>query len=614
MESTLKTIDQNPSPPFDQVVQNALTRRSVLTGTASAGLLSLFGCTAISQKQDVAIEEENSTPPLMQFNPVRLQEASIPYNLQWPLISDDYEFDLILPWGDPIVPTGPEFAWPPTSEDQARQIGTGHDGMWFFPDPKKPNSKGALALNHEFGLTSVILGKAIPVSLEEARVSQHAHGVSVLNIERIGKKWRVVDGNNARRIHVNTPVEFSGPVADHALLKNSAGNLPKGTLNNCAMGHTPWNTYLTCEENWPFYFGSSSSDFEPSEEQRQYNLIGQSFYGWHKFDARFNLQDEGFANESHRFGWVVEIDPWNANQVPVKHTALGRFGHEGATVVVGKDNRVVVYMGDDSGGEHIYKFVGNFDYNTTLANGKSPLADGRLYVARFNDDFSGDWLELSSRNVLLQKRFTDDAHVLTFPRIASKLVGATPMDRPEWIAVDPNQNVYCTLTNHAGRKEPNAANPIAPNLHGHIVRWHDADDFTGLTFTWDVFSLAKDTQHTENLFSSPDGLWADPEGRLFVETDGIQSDGENSINNQLLVMDINSGEIRRLFTGVTGCEITGLAVTPDRTTMFINIQHPGVEARSPHSGLVFPDLGGDSTIPRDCTVAISRKDGGVVGS
>ena len=607
--------DQSPASPFHKVVEVALSRRTVLTGTASAALLTMFGCATTGQgSRSTTGNSGDMNSELMQFSPVSLQEASNPANRQWPLISSDYRYELILPWGDPIEPTGPKFDWPPTPESQARQIGIGHDGMWFFPDPKHPNSKGALALNHEYGASTVVFGKLVPQNLDEARISQHAHGVSILNIEQVAGTWKVVAGNNARRIHVNTPVEFSGPAANHALLKNPANNLPRGTLNNCAMGHTPWNTYLTCEENWPFYFGSTSSEFEPTEKQRVYNLVGRSFYGWHNFDARFDLQDKGFANESNRFGWVVEIDPWNSRQRPVKHTALGRFGHEGATVAVGKDNRVVVYMGDDSGGEHIYKFVGNSDYESTLGDGMSPLSDGRLYVARFNDDFTGEWLELSMKNSELAERFADDAEILTYPRVASKVVGATPMDRPEWIAIGPNQDVYCTLTNNAGRTEPNAANPMAPNVHGHIVRWRDSDDHIGLSFSWDVFTLARDTQHTESLFSSPDGLWADPDGRLFVETDGTQTDGESTINNQLLVMDTNTGEIRRLFTGVTGCEITGLAVTPDRRTMFINIQHPGIEARSPTTGRTFPDLGGASAIPRDCTVAISRKDGGIVGS
>ena len=610
--------ESHASPSFGQVVARAVSRRTVLAGSASAALLSLFGCastTGTGKGARPPSAKIGADANLMQFNPVTLREAATPNGRSWPLVSRDYEFDLILPWGDPINPTGPKFRWPPNAVDQAVQIGTGHDGMWFFPSSDSPNSKGVLAINHEFGSTATILGKSLPQSLEEVRVSQHAHGVSILNIERVDGRWKSVGGDNVRRVHVNTPVTFSGPAANHALLANRSDDVPKGTLNNCAFGHTPWGTYLTCEENWAFYFGTTRSGFSPTIEQQRYSLFGRSFYGWHNFDPRFNLQSEDYANESHRFGWIVEIDPHDANQVPVKHTALGRFGHEGATVAVGKDDRVVVYLGDDSGHEHIYKFVSSASYQKLLSEGKSPLAHGQLYAAKFNEDQTGEWIPLSLDNPALAERFKDDAEIVTYVRIAAKIVGATPMDRPEWITIGPNGEAYCTLTNNSRRTVPNAANPMAPNTHGHIVRWTDSDHHVGLTFTWDIFLMAKDTQNTEELFDSPDGLWADSEGRLFIETDGNQSDSDTSINNQLLVADTNTGEIRRLFTGVNDCEITGLAVTPDQRTMFVNIQHPGVSNFRPgEEGRIFPALGETTSVPRDCTVVLEKKDGGVVGS
>lgn len=610
--------DTNASTPFDQVIASALSRRRVLVGSAGAALLTLFGCTSTSGNragQPNTSGNLATKPGLMQFNPVTIGEAASEKGRSWPIVSTDYDFDLILPWGDPIDPAGPQFSWPPSAEDQAIQIGIGHDGMWFFPSSESPNTKGVLAINHEYGATATILGKSLPQSLEEVRVSQHAHGVSIVNIERFGGKWKTVGGDNVRRIHVNTPVTFSGPAAEHALLKNRTDDGPKGTLNNCAFGYTPWGTYLTCEENWAFYFGTTNSGFNPSIEQQRYSLYGRSFYGWHNFDPRFSLQSEEHANESHRFGWIVEIDPNDGSQIPVKHTALGRFGHEGATVVVGKDNRVVVYLGDDSGHEHIYKFVSSASYQSLLREGKSPLAHGQLYVAKFNEDQTGEWIALSLDNPALAERFKDQAEIVVFARIAARIVGATPMDRPEWITVGPNEDVYCTLTNNSSRTVANAANPMTPNIHGHIIRWRDSDHHTGLDFTWDIFLMAKDTQNTEELFSSPDGLWADSFGRLFVETDGNQSDSETSINNQLLVADTQSGEIRRLFTGVNDCEITGLAVTPDQRTMFINIQHPGPSNFAPGDrSRIFPALGETASVPRDCTVVLTRKDGGVIGS
>jgi secreted PhoX family phosphatase len=185
--------------------------------------------------------------------------------------------------------------------------------------------------------------------------------------------------------------------------------------------------------------------------------------------------------------------------------------------------------------------------------------------------------------------------VLIFARQAADILGATPMDRPEWTTVAPNGLVYCTLTNNSARTETDAANPVAPNPDGHIIRWLDSNHHVGLTFDWEIFVLAASTHGTEESFASPDGLWADPDGRLFIQTDGRQYDG---LNDQLLVADIGTGEIKRLFEGVLGAEVTGIALTPDRRTLFCNLQHPD----------------SDTSIGRDSTIVITRKDGGIVGS
>jgi secreted PhoX family phosphatase len=244
------------------------------------------------------------------------------------------------------------------------------------------------------------------------------------------------------------------------------------------------------------------------------------------------------------------------------------------------------------------------------ARGVSPLDEGKLYVARFNDDGSGDWLELTVDNPVLAASFADQAEVLTYARVAADLLGATPMDRPEWTTVAPDETVYCTLTNNSRRDLADAANPLAPNPDGHIIRWKDSKRHTGETFEWDIFLIAKDTHGTDNedTFSDPDGLWADPDGRLFIQTDGGQQKG---LNNQMLVADTKTGELRRLFTGVSGDEITGIAITPDRRTMFINTQHPGNGDPSVTS---FPAPLGSGAVPRDCTFVITRKDGGIIGS
>jgi secreted PhoX family phosphatase len=541
---------------------------------------------------------------LIGFTPVAIADGSGPM----PSISPDYDFQVLIPWGDPLQPGGPAFSWPPNSADQAQQIGIGHDGMWFFPLDGADNH-GVLAINHEFGRNTHVLGKSLPDSLEEVRASQHAHGVSVVELKKTGGTWRTMKSKKARRIHVNTPVSFSGPVAGHPLLDTPSGNAPLGTVNNCANGHTPWGTYLTCEENFNNVFGATAGGWTPATRQRRYGLsAGGGGFGWHTFDPRFDLSDGDYTNEENRFGWVVEIDPMDPSHTPVKRTALGRIKHEGAAIAVGQGGRIVAYMGDDQRFDYIYKFVSDGNWESMRAQGLSPLDQGKLYAARFNDDGTGDWLELTIDNPVLAAEFADQAEVLTFARVSADLVGATPMDRPEWTTVAPNGDVYCALTNNSRRTVADGANPLAPNADGHIIRWHDSAHHTGETFEWDIFLIAKDSHGTDSTFSDPDGLWADPDGRLFIGTDGGQKDG---LNNQLLVADTYTGEVRRLFTGVTRDEITGITVTPDRRTMFINVQHPG---NGDPGRTNFPAPFDGVTVPRDATIVITKKDGGIIGS
>ena len=587
----------NPSGnrPFDAVLRIRLSRREVLGGGLAAAAAFLapgaLRATASASKGD-----------LIGFTPVAVADGGGPR----PAISPDYDFQVLVPWGDPLQPGGPAFRWPPNAADQAKQIGIGHDGLNFFPIDGA-NNHGLLVLNHEFGRNSHVLGKRTPASRDDVRVSQHAHGVSVVAIRRVDGRWLTVASPFARRIHVNTPVTFSGPAADHPLLRTESSDPPRGTLNNCACGTTPWGTYLTCEENFQGYFGATRP-WQASEAEARYGLRAKGFgYGWEVFDPRFDLAHPDHANEANRFGWVVEIDPFAPDSAPVKRTALGRFKHEGAAVTEGRDGRLVAYMADDQAFEYLYKFVSDDDWRTMRDRGESPLDHGRLYVARFNDDGRGDWLELTLANPALAARFGSQAEVLVHARIAADLLGATPMDRPEWTSVAPDGRVYCALTNNRARRAPDAANPLAPNPDGHIIRWRDADDHLGTTFTWDIFLVAQDTHGTEATFSDPDGVWADPDGRLFILTDGGQQAG---LNNQLLVADTATGEVRRLLTGVPGCEVTGIATTPDRRTAFVNLQHPG---NGDPNKSTFPSTQ-PGAVPRDATIVLWRKDGGIVGS
>ena len=603
-------IGSNPSDNrmFHDVLDKFVSRRAVIAG-GLAGAAFAFAGSKVSAK---GIAPTNRTAsgvtakarPKIGFTSIPLQNSAMP------TIAPEYQYSTMIPWRTRMDGKG-EFPETLNSDQQARSVGLGHDGIWYFGD----NRKGMLAINFEYGTTQHALGKAVPTSLEEVRVSQHLHGVGVMYIEKDAKGWSLKKDKRNRRVHVNTPVKFSGPAAKSALLVNIAGNEPLGTLNNCANGYTPWGTYLTCEENFNGYFGATNPTWKASIEETRYGVNANGFgYDWHKYDQRFDRSQPGYANEINRFGWVVEIDPENPKAKPVKRTALGRVKHEGAELVVGKNNRVVVYMGDDERFDYIYKFVSAGDWKKMVAAGKSPLDEGTLYAARFNDDGTGEWLELSPSNPALAAWSIDK--ILVHTRLAADLAGATKMDRPEWISTGVDGWQYGTLTNNSNRGRSgqpgvNAANPIVQNSDGHIIRWKDSDENLGRTFQWNLFLVSRDTfDEGGQMFGSPDGIWADPDGRIFIQTDGTQP-GRN--NDQMLVADAKTKEIKRIFTGVAGCEVTGVAVTPDRKTMFVNLQHPG-DGDPKISNFPAKFTGAAGPRPRDCTIVITRKDGGIIGS
>lgn len=596
---------------FSRILEESLSRRQVIAGGLGVAITGFFSH-SIGANDDKPNTLGNANKPLIDFKPVPMKKGTG----AWPAISDDYQFETLIPWGEPLQPNGPAYSYPPNAVSQAEQIGIGHDGMAFFPIEtgkfgRGGDEHGVLAINHEFGRNKHVLGKTHPESLEDVRTSQHAHGLSIVEISKTSGQWRQLLSKKSRRIHVNTPVKFSGPAALHALLRTKKGNAPTGTVNNCSNGKTPWGTYLTCEENFNGYFGATNqkAPWVATEEQWRYGFSLSGFgYGWEKFDPRFDLSDAEYMNEENRFGWVVEIDPMDPTQTPVKRTALGRFKHEGVAITEGKDGRIVGYMGDDQRFDYIYKFVSDDNWKAMRARGESPLDLGKLYVAKFSDDGTGEWLELTIKNALIAKRFSSQAEVLIYARVAADILGATPMDRPEWTTVAPNGDVYCTLTNNIQRTEKDAANPIAPNKDGHIIRWRDEDNHIGTRFTWDIFLMARDSHGAEESYSSPDGIWADPDGRLFIQTDGKQKKG---LNNQLLIADAKTGKLRRLFTGVAKSEITGITLTPNRRTLFINIQHPG---NGDPSKTNFPAATDGETVPRDTTLVITRKNGGIIGS
>ena len=614
--------------PFADVLEASASRRNFLTGSLTVAATSFLSPAALAAFDSDDVKSKfKSKRSLVNFDPLTIEDAIADNTI--PSIADEYEYQVLIPWGTPLEPGvteeydgSPDTR--PTVAQSAKQIGIGHDGMWFFPADKKhyqlsrhgfrPNNRsGMLCINHEFGRTSHVLGKSAPESLDDVRVMQNVHGVSVVALKKNYQgQWEVAASPNSRRITVNTPVDFSGPAADSDLLQNPNGNIALGTVNNCGSGPTPWGTYLTCEENFNGYFGATEGESfndTRTEEQLRYGFDFDGFnYGWEFFDGRFDLSDADYVNESNRFGWIVEIDPYDGTQKPVKRTALGRFKHEAIAIAEDDSGRIAAYMGDDQRFDYCYKYVSDQPWEEAIEAGKSPLDEGSLFVARFDDDGTGEWLELTIDNPVLAERFSSQAELLIFSRIAADLLGATPMDRPEWTTIGKDGEIYWTLTNNSQREVANAANPEAPNSDGHIIKMFD--DYVGTSFTWDIFIIASTTRGTEGVFTDPDAAYADPFGRLFIGTDGGQPDG---LQDQLVVFDTTqeNPEPKRLLTGVNSDEITGYTVTPDFRTAFINIQHPG---NGDPASTNFPAATDGVTIPRDCTLVITRKDGGIIGS
>jgi secreted PhoX family phosphatase len=630
--STMEDSNRSSNPSIHELSDPA--RRTLLrggAGTVVAGLLAplsgLAGCAA-----------SGFVPPLLGFKGVPASSAdgvSVP---------EGYVAQVIAPWGEPIGVPGnsPAFQWNAgnTAAEQEVQMGMHHDGMHFFA--LDGSQRGLLVMNHEYTDDGLLHTDGLAHwTHEKVRKAQAAHGVSVIEVRQNNGAWEMVRPSaRARRITASTPMAIAGPASGHALLRTRAdpnGRRVLGTFNNCASGITPWGTYLTGEENFMDYFKGPS---EPDPHQRRWGMRkGPSHYGWHEFDERFDATQH--PNEPNRFGWVVEIDPHDPTMTPVKRTALGRATHEGATVAVTKSGHAVVYSGEDARFEYIYKFVsrdtikpGGFRENAEL------LDHGTLYVARFEADGRGRWLPLQHGQgpLTAANGFADLGEVLVKTRQASDLLGATKMDRPEWLAVDPQRWVYCALTNNSRRGQPgepgaDAANPRSNNTMGQIIRWKEDGDFDGQVFEWNHFVLAGDPANERaeakgqvrgHAFGCPDGLWVDGRGVLWIQTDmssSVMGKGEMQRlgNNTMLAADPRTGEIRRFLTGPVGCEITGATATPDGRTMFINIQHPGEspnersDPANPRRYSNWPDQRPDGR-PRAATVVIRRRDGGLIGT
>ena len=607
---------------FGELAGKAISRRGFLGGGAAFGAAA-FVMSAGALKPFSAFAAADR----LGFEPVAAN------GLDTITLPRGYEWQVVARWGDPMWSHSIDFdqATRGSGASQELAFGDNVDGMALF----EHGGRNVLVVNNEDVNLDIIYGgtgTGEPRNADDVRKGKAGHGVSVVEIERRDGAWSILgDSPWNRRITADTPMEITGPARGHALLRTAAdpaGVESLGTWNNCGNGRTPWGTYLACEENFNGYFSSSDPGIEIGPAFERYGIGPEDRgYAWATADERFDVARH--PNEPNRAGYVVEIDPLDPGSTPKKRTALGRFKHENAEVVLAANGQVVVYMGDDERGEFLYRFVSGGRY-VEGGDNANLLEDGRLFVAKFARDGRGEWMELTPESTGMPSR----AEIRIHTRMAASAVGATTMDRPEWVAANPHKTeVYCCLTNNKNRgKKPNMGgdptpvggpNPRAGNLYGQIVRWSpDGGDHLSSGFDWDLFVIAGNPAvHTDvgagsknvtpdNMFNSPDGLAFDRNGLLWIQTDGDYSDvGEfaGQGNNQMLVGDPATGEIRRFMVGPRQCEVTGITWSADRRTLFVGIQHPGEKGGDSH----FPD-GGDS-VPRSAVVAITRDDGGLIG-
>ncbi len=615
----------NPKPEendFDRILETALTRRGLLKSVIAYGSVAALGGTATSLIPGEALASKDR----FAFSPIdanSLDDISLP---------EGYSSQIVARWGDPLWSDGVEFdhATRGDASSQAKAFGDNIDGMEVFSH----GDKTLLVVNNEYTNRKIIWGNREEGKFEtddDILKGKLAQGLTVVEIAETDGQWGIVkDSPFNRRVTPDTEMVLTGPAVGHDLVKTAADPEGKGSLgtwNNCGNGSTPWGTYLACEENFNGYYSAEDPDHKVSAELKRYGVSGKDWgYGWANIDERFDVSKH--PNEPNRNGYVVELDPHNPDAPPRKLTALGRFKHENAELVVNHDGRVVVYMGDDERGEFLYRYVSTGVY-APGGDTDTLLENGQLYVAKFHDNGAGEWLELSPQTTGMASM----AEVCIHTRIAASTVGATTMDRPEWVASNPNSpEVYCALTNNKNRGvKPNAGGDLTPaagpnpreeNHYGQIVRWRpNGGDHTSSGFAWDLYVLAgnpsvhndiyggSDNVSVANMFNSPDGLKFDSNGVLWIQTDGNYSDEEDFAghgNNQMLAGDPVTGEIRRFMVGPKQCEVTGLTWSADKRTMFVGIQHPG-ERGEGH----WPE-GGDA-VPRSAVIAVKRDDGAVIG-
>jgi uncharacterized protein len=627
--------NESGNTPFAEIAEARISRRGVLAGLGVAAAYGLIGQSMVSRRALAAAGKSS----------LGFTETPHVYDATHH-VAPGYDARVLLRWGDTVEAGASVFdPMNQTAAAQAKQFGYNCDYIGFLPLPagSANGDRGLLAVNHEYTNPHLMfpdVSRNQKLTKTQTEIEMAAHGHSVVEIVKQNGAWSVVaDSLYNRRIHAGTPMKISGPAAGHDRLKTTVddtGTAVFGTLNNCAGGLTPWGTVLIAEENFHGYFGGDPAKTAEARNYRRYGLQAQSRYSWADYHDRFNIDRE--PNEPNRFGWMVEIDPYDPNSIPVKRTALGRFKHEGANTVINRDGRIVVYSGDDQQFDYIYKFVsdGTYDGNNRAAN--SVLLDsGTLYVAKFSADGTLNWLPLvwGAGPLTAASGFNSQADVLIETRYAADLLGATPMDRPEDVEPNPvTGTVYVMLTNNTARKadQTDAVNPRAHNKHGHILemippgRGTDADH-AAPQFRWDVPLLAGNPAeaadgakyHTDvssnGWLTTPDNCAFDTKGRLWIATDGAPKSG---IADGVWATDVEGdGRMltKRFFAAPRGAELCGPCFTPDDKTFFAAVQHPAEEKNSTFANpsTRWPDFR-EGMPSRPSVVVITKADGGLIGS
>jgi uncharacterized protein len=681
--------NRSSNRPLIELARTRMSRRTALKGFVTTAAVGAFGGTLTSR---FALAQDPG-PSSLGFQSL---EQVITENHA---VAPGYSANLLIRWGDKVLPGAPDFdPANQAAEAQAKQFGYNCDYLAYFPLPRgSDNSEhGLLHVNHEYtsqelmfpgwtkveaaeaarqaaawgarqaaleaGQDEAAVEQAAAAAAEEAdtasaiskaslavqtpeqsRIEMMAHNGSIIEVRKENGSWTVVpDSQYARRITLDTEMTVSGPAAGHDRLKtnaDSSGTKVFGTINNCAGGKTPWGTVLMAEENFHGYFGGElAADSAESENHKRYGVPSTS-YAWWRSQDRFDLGKE--PNEPNRYGWMVEYDPYDPNSLPVKRTALGRAKHEGATSVVNKDGRVVLYSGDDERFEYLYRFVtsGTFDPDNPEAN-RDLLDDGTLSVARF-DESKVTWLPLvfGEGPLTAENGFNSQADVVIEARRAADLLGATPLDRPEDVEPNPvNGRVYVMLTNNTRRKdeEVDAVNPRANNAHGQVAELippggagPDADH-TADQFDWDFLLIAGDPKvvgsgaqyhpDTEAWISSPDNVAFDNQGRIWISTDQGGAQAKNNIPDGMYACDYEGdgrAYLKFFFACPIGAEMCGPEFTPDGRTLFVAVQHPaeadGYVSTFENPTTRWPDFA-DGMPPRPSIVAITKDDGGLIGS